>query len=312
MELGKLARCCGGGSCSCKIEAGPKVTVTGIGSSSDPFVIAADVSIQVVDTTVFNLTLSGDGSTVSPWVVTLAYAATAKLNDIPDVNADAPTNGQVLAYNTTTSTWGPVAPTTAATGAVVHDLSLSGDGSAGTPLQVLEAPTRYLSTDAAGLGVTTAGINSLVRKFADSTARAAASPAPVLNSLSSLDNAPGKVDYWNGAAWISLEGAIKADAAANQFLQLSGAYANTAQLTMLVRNFSGVTDSSGNLTVIPSATLSGKAGVLSVGVTVTGAQSYMPVLGAGANYVFVQARRLDDGALLVSQAITGQVTAYVY
>jgi hypothetical protein len=306
-----MARCCGGGSCSCNIEGGLNITVTGIGSLQDPFVIGTDLSFGALDTDSFNVTITGSGTVASPWLVQVDYAATATLNDIPDVDADAPTNGQVLSWNTATSTWQPANPTTAASGSVSHDTSLNGSGSVGSPLAVVPHAARYLATTASGVGITDTGINQMVRRFVDSTARAAASPAPVLNSLSMLDTVPGRVDYWNGSAWVPQEDDVDMDGAGQELLALSGSYAN-GSLLQIVRKFSGVTDTDGMLTIISSALLSGHAGILYANVEVLGVVGYTPILTPGTNYLAITARRLDDGALLTNQAIQGQVVASVY
>jgi hypothetical protein len=307
-----MARCCGN-SCSCKIEAGSRITITGIGSSGDPFVINSDTTLEVVDTSQFNLVLNGAGTTASPWSLQAFYASTATLRSIPDVSAASnPTNGHVLGWDTTLQKWTPRAPTTAASGSVQHDTSLSGDGSGGSPLQIVEATNGYLETVAGGVQITTAGKNQMVRKFANEAARTAASPAPTTNTLSALDTVPGVVDYWTGSQWLPVKGAVSVDAVDAQLLSLSGAYAANLPVTMLVRQFTGVTSPEGILTIIPNALISTRAGVLSVNVTVTGAQPYLPTVIPATTRIDLLARRIDDGAVLAGQSITGQVTAYVY
>src|SRR5262245_24935935 len=129
--------CCQGATCACVIKTGGNSTVTGSGTANDPFVITSTVELNVVDNATFDLTLVGDGSDTAPYVLSVNYAATAKLDHLPDVDAPNPTNGQVLAWNNSLQKWAPAAPTTAASGSVTHDNSLTGDGSAGTPLAVL-------------------------------------------------------------------------------------------------------------------------------------------------------------------------------
>jgi hypothetical protein len=306
-----MARCCGGG-CSCRIEGGSNVVVSGIGSSGNPFVISTDVSLLALDTDVFDVSVTGAGTAASPWVVGVAYKVDAQLTDIPDVSAVAPTNAQVLGWDASIARWTPRNPTTAASGSVVHDTSLTGDGSAGSPLQVVEDPLGLLTTGASGVGLTSAGKNQLVRKFADATARAAASPAPTLNSLSMLDTVPGRTDYWTGSQWLPVEGAVSIDGDGEELLNLSGSYVEGMPTTMLVRKFSGTTGADGQFTIIPPATIASRAGVLAVTVTATGSQAYVPIVSTGTNYVFITARRVDDGAVLASQAISGQYVAYVY
>lgn len=306
-----MARC-GGAGCSCKVSAGPRITVTGIGSASDPFVIEADVNLTVGDSDVIDLSIAGGGTALSPWVLTAGFASTAQLGDIPDVAAVGVTNGQVLGWNSSLNKWTPRAPTTAAAGSVQHDTSMSGDGSAGSPLQIVEDPNGGLTTAASGLGLTSGYKNQLVRQFATDAARNTASPAPVVNSLSSVASRPGQVDYWTGSQWERVKSQFDVDADGQQLLNLSGGYVEGLPVTMVVRNFSGLTASDGTLTVLANTLLTGKAGVLSASVSVTGAQSYMPIVAAGSNYIYITARRLDTGAVLASQNISGQVTAYVY
>lgn len=305
-----MARCCGGGP-SVKIVAGTGVTVEGVGTAGDPFIISFDSNLQVVDTTTINLTLVGDGSPEDPWSLSAALASTMKLADVPDVNAPSPTNGQVLGWDNATQRWTPRAPTTASSGAVLHDSSLTGDGSSGQPLQVVEEPNGFLQTTASGLGLTDAAKRRMVRRFSTSGARAAASPAPDVNSLSILDSNPGQVDYYNGLFWEPLRGMVSIDGNNNQLLALSGAYTGQP-LSMMVRNFSGTTDAAGSLTVLSNASISTRAGVLSAQVMPTGAQAYLPMLTPGTNDISIVARRIDNGAVLGGQVITGQITAYTY
>jgi hypothetical protein len=245
-------------------------------------------------------------------VLTAGFAATAQLGDIPDVNAVGVTNAQVLGWNSSLNKWTPRAPTTAASGSVQHDTSLSGDGSGGSPLQVVEATGGGLTTTAGGLGLDDTTKRTLVRKFATDAARTAASPTPTVNDVSAVTSRPGQVDYWTGSQWLPLKSQFSVDAQSQQLLSLSGSYVDGVAVTMVVRHFSGVTAPDGTLTVLSNTLLTGKAGVLSASVAVTGAQSYMPVMAAGSNYIYITARRLDNGAVLASQNISGQVTAYVY
>jgi hypothetical protein len=307
-----MARCCGGASCACKIEAGAHVSVTGVGSAQDPFVVVADIDLAVLDNSVFNMTLTGTGSSANPWTVSVGFAATAQLNDLPDVSNAAPSNGDVLAYNTGTNLWGPVAPTTIAPGAVSTDTSMDGDGSVGDPLLVVHDPDRFTTTTVDGIGLSDAGVNQTVRHFANSAARALASPAPTLNSLSVLDSAPGQIDYWTGIAWEPYTGGVVQDVV-GELLAMSGSYTAGLPLTMMIRQISDTTDADGVFEVLSIADLTGFAGVLSV--------AFQPVVGATPFHASVEgdtdhingiAYRADDGLPLAAQPVAGVVTAWVY
>lgn len=311
VEVSPIARCCGGG-CSCNIQSGTNIVVSGIGSSGDPFVIATDLVFNVVDTDVINLTLTGAGTAVSPWGLSAEFAATAQLDDLPDVNAPAPTNAQVLGWDSTTQRWTPRAPTTAAAGSVVHDPSLSGDGSAGSPLTVFEDPNGYLTTGAGGLGLTSIGINQMVRKFTTTTTRDAASPAPVLNSLSEVNTNPGVVDYWTGSQWLPIKDEVSFEAAAGTtLLDLSGDYTTGERVQVLVKRFSGSTAADGAFTLL-TATEVAQRSILTCTVTVFGPQAYLPVVQTGENYVYMVARRIDDGSVLAGSTVAGHVIAYLF
>src|SRR5215510_10072197 len=170
-----MARCCGGATCACLIQtSGTQVSITGSGQPGDPYVIHGGVALQVADTSVFDLQLTGNGSTASPWVLSANFASTAKLDDLPDVNAPTPTNGQVLGWDAPSSRWTARPPTTAAAGSVTTDTALVGDGSAGAPLGVNEDPAGYLATRSTGLGLSDPGLNRIVRHYPNTTARASA------------------------------------------------------------------------------------------------------------------------------------------
>lgn len=310
-----MPSCCGSGSsCSCKISAGPGIEVTGSGTAVDPFILSASIAFEVESNLQFTVSLSGTGEVGNPYHLAVTYAPTSKLDDVPDVNASSPANGQVLSWNAATSTWVPANPTTAAAGSVSHDQSLSGDGSVGTPLAVVPYAARFLSLFAAsGIGISDAGINQLVRHFIDSAARDTASPAPVLNTLSMLDSDPGRVTYWDGSVWQPLPPSfdVAYAGATTEFLALSGSYAGTRR-THLVKQFSATTDASGNVDVLDLTDLTGRAGVLSAMFQETGALAFKMVLFANTDRVSGHAYRVSDGTPYASVALTGIVDAWVY
>jgi hypothetical protein len=298
------------------IEAGQHIQIAGTGSPGDPFVVIGDVDLEVTDTSVFNLTLNGAGTLASPWELSVGFAATAALNDLPDVNAPAPANGQVLGWDSATGQWTPRAPTSAASGAVLHDPSLAGDGSAGTPLQVAEDPDRMLATSAGGLGLSDTGMNSVVRRFADDAARDAAAPAPVPNALSILGTSPGQVDYWDGSQWLPAS-QFKMEMAGQEMLALSGSYTGTERVTLMVRNVTETTDTAGVFDVISSADLAGRGGVITAYVQAMSDSLSIPVpfsvmLAPDAGAVRGVAFRLDDGQPAPSTPVRATVTAFLY
>jgi hypothetical protein len=310
-----MPSCCGSGSsCSCKISAGPGIEVTGSGTAVDPFVLSASIGFEVTDTAQFDLTLTGTGESGNPYTLSVAYAATSKLDDVPDVNATSPANGQVLAWDAGTSTWVAANPTTAAAGSVQHNQSLSGDGSAGQPLAVVPYATRYLALFAAnGIGITDVGINQMVRHFTDTVARSAASPAPTLNTLSMLDSSPGLITWWDGTQWAPLAPSFDSTylGSTTEFLALSGPYAGS-RLTHLVKQFSGSTDASGNVDILDNVDLNGRGGVLTCQFQETGALPFKMVVFANTDRVSGHAFNLVNGTPYASQAFTGIVDAWIY
>jgi hypothetical protein len=306
-----MARCCGGGTCSCRIEAGPRIAIVGVGSLQDPFVISADVGFAVADNTTFDVALTGLGTEEDPFTIAVGYASTAKLSHLPDVSDTPPANGQVLGYNTGTQTWGPIAPTTAPTGAVSHDTSLTGDGSAGSPLQVREDPDGFLATNTDGLGLSDEGVNSIVRHFADEAERTAADPAPTLNALSTVESDPGVVSYWTGTQWLPQESGIDVVVSAGEFLALSGGYAG-GPVVMFFKQISDVTDEEGNFAVLTADDLQGYAGVLHVNVQEQGPNGWTALTNHTIDSVTGTAYRADDGLPFASSTVTATVQAWLY
>lgn len=309
-----MARCCGStGTCACKIDAGRHVTVTGTGTSQDPFVVATDTDLDVVDTPQFDLTLSGLGTLESPWLLSVDYAATAALTNLPDVNAPAPTNGHVLTWDSGTERWVSQAGTTASPGVSVTGTSIEGDGSVGDPLEVTPDPDRYLTVTVDGLGLTDEGINRLVRVFADLAARTAADPAPAVGTISMLEDEPGRLDYWDGAAWVEISNGIGLQVISEAFHELSGPY-NGGPVVWYTARIATTTSGSGEFTVIPVLNLAGRAGVLVVTVQPSGntGAGWTCTVHPATTYIRAFAFSLVDGSPYAGQAITAMVTALLY
>jgi len=305
-----MARCCGGSN-GVLIQAADHITIVGTGSAQDPYVIAGDVDLEVSDNTTFNLTLGGAGTAASPWTLSVGFASTAKLDDLPDVNAPAPTNAQVLGWDSATSKWTARAPTTAASGSVVHDTSLTGDGSGGTPLAVAEDPAGFLDTGASGIKLTDEGKQSLVRRYGNDAARSADPLAPDLNSVTMLDDNPGQMDYWNGVDWFPVTNGVNRDFG-TEMLALSGSYVTDSPITIITRLVTTVTGADGSFDVLTSTDLAGAAGVLTCHFQETGAVPYKAMIFGLIDHIGAVAYRLDDGTAYASQSITGVVTAYIY
>jgi len=307
-----MPSCCGGTSCACKIEAGGSIVITGTGSPNDPFVVTADLNLAVIDNETFDLTLTGNGTVASPWGLEVDYAATARLTDLPDVAATAPAPGQVLGWNSVIGQWMPQDPTTAPTGAVTHGPSLQGDGSSAAPLAVVGNGARFITTDANGVGLTDPGVNRMVRRFVNDADRTAvASPLPDLNTLSMLDSSPGRVDYWNGTAWAPVKPDYDSVLVGGEFLRLSGPW-TTQRRTYLIKQVAATSDAGGQITLLSSGDLTGKAGIISLWFQETGPLAVKCVPLAVGAIVKANCYHLTDGALWPGQNIVGTVTAWLY
>ena len=160
-------------------------------------------------------------------------------------------------------------------------------------------------------------MNATVRKFADATARAAASPPPTANTLSLLASNPGQVDYWTGTAWAPA-GVFLLSMAGNELYQQSGPYTGGQRVTYMVRKVTTITDDIGLFDVIPAVDLAGKAGVISATVQVIAADvgslvtPYSVIVVPSGGAIKGATYRLDDGQPLALSPVSVTVTALVY
>lgn len=306
-----MPRCCSGASCACAIQAGPHIQIAGTGSAQDPFVLAADVSVEVLSTTDFDLAMTGTGTEADPWILQVSYAPTSILDHIPDVNAPTPSNGDVLGFDTTTHKWTNRAPTTAASGSVLHDTSLAGDGSSGSHLAVVEDPAGYLETTAAGIAIDDDGQNQMVLHYASDLVRSVATITPQINSLSMLDDTPGVTWYWTGTQWLPVTNGINRDFGTLEFLAMSGDY-DGGVTTLMVRQIATTTNADGTFDVLSSIDLTGAAGVLSCVFQEAGVVPFKALINGNLDSIQGTAYRIDDGTALGSQAISGVAVAYIY
>jgi hypothetical protein len=297
------------------LEAGQNVKITGMGSSQDPFVVEADVALEVSDNETFDIGLGGNGTREFPWLLEVDFADTASINDLPDVEVEEPeerNNGDVLGWNATTQRYEMQPPTTAAAGSVLTDGSLDGDGSAGDPLQVRENSARYITTGVDGVGLSDAGMQRLVRRFTDAAARDAMTPAPEPNSLSILDSRPGVIEYWDGTDWLPVESEVGTQIGGSELLALSGEY-DGGRVIQYVEQISLTTAPDGTFDVLPTSALLPFAGVLSVSVQPMGNGIPWSCMAIPTiDRIVGKAVRLDTGAVLAGQVITASVTALLY
>lgn len=151
-----MARCgCSGNTCSCVVTGSGGISVTGTGTTSNPFIVSGGGVLQVSDTATVDLTLSGSGSGASPYQ--LSAAAVVSLDELTDVVATGGSTGYVLAKQGD-GTFALNPPSTASPGAINVTGGIEGDGSAGSPLSIKLAPNSGLVEDSSGLKVSgTAG-----------------------------------------------------------------------------------------------------------------------------------------------------------
>lgn len=308
--------CCGGRSCTCKIEVGTGLGITGSGSVDDPYQITSDVggiNLDGDDNTRFNVVVTPG----APTLIGVDYAATAKLDDIPDVQAPTPTAGQVLAWNGTR--WTAQTPGSAPPGSVNTDETLSGDGSAGDPLGVVTAEDRGLTTAPTGadqgVGIRDSYINQFVRKFNNQADRAAASPsAEIVNTFTALGTNPGQLDYWDGTQWQRAGSSSLQLWGTEVMLELSGPYTG-GPLTHVLAKVDDDVNADGEFTVIGTSQLAGFSGVMIARFQATNQHPpFYPVAFGDTNRIRVTAYVLgsDNVTLPNGTNVHGFVEAWLY
>ena len=303
--------CCGGNTCACQIIGEGGVTIEGSGQPSDPFIINADTYHTDSNNGQFVVDATGTGTSANPYAMEVNYAPTARLDDIPNVDTPTPQNGQVLTWDSTTQTWKASPPAVAPVGAVVHDLSLTGDGSAGAPLGVVPHQARYIGVTNSGVGLNDQGLASVVHHFANDAARFASIPFPVTNMLSMLETDPGIVFYWDGTNWVrppNQTGWVATEA----LLELSGAYATGLPVTIMVVQVDTTTDSNGVFDVLGLVDLAGRSGVLTVSLQETGDVAWKAMIFDNVDRISGTAYRLTDGSIMAGTPVTATVQAITY
>lgn len=141
---------CAGTTCSCKVIGEGAVTVTGAGSSGNPYRIAVALALHAFDSPTINLSLLGDGSSSNPY--SLTAEATLNFGDLLDVDTAVTTVGYVPARQGD-GTFAMVPPSTAAAGTISVGPSIEGDGSSGDILDVRLAANSGLLIESGGLRV---------------------------------------------------------------------------------------------------------------------------------------------------------------
>lgn len=147
-----MPRCdCAGSGCSCLIQAGPGIEITGGGSSTNPYRVTAtatlDGALVVIDTPTVNLTVNGSGVPADPFVLTAD--ATVSVSELTDVNTTGLAVGDVLVWSGTG--WVVQPPPVIPAGAVTTGGGVLGQGTPTNPVRAAVSGT-WGSGPLAGLG----------------------------------------------------------------------------------------------------------------------------------------------------------------
>lgn len=197
-----MARCsCGGGTCSCIIEAGQGVAVSGSGSTAAPYVIDATGdftgSIIPVPTDTVLMSITGSGTDTDPILISArATVAMTELDDVQD--ATPPQEGEVPVW--TNDHWEFKTPASAPPGAVNRGAGIIGDGSAGNPL-LAAISGNWNSGDMAGFGADTTQGQSV---YTDVAGQLRTRPIPIVRHAEDPIQSYGtnwKVQPSGGSFW---------------------------------------------------------------------------------------------------------------
>lgn len=147
-----MARCgCASGSCSCLITGSQGVTVSGVGSQDNPYVITG-ASFATSDSPTVSLSLTGTGTILDPYRIVANAHLT--LDQLTDVDAPAPVAGYLLTYVTSpVPSWIAAVPQSGIPGAVLHDSTMLGDGTPSLALGVRLDPLGNIINGPSGLKV---------------------------------------------------------------------------------------------------------------------------------------------------------------
>ncbi|GGQ50213.1 hypothetical protein GCM10010250_22270 [Streptomyces althioticus] len=177
-----MANCCGAARCTCRVTAGPGITVEGNGSAGAPYVISGEnalTAVEAVDTPTVDTTVTGTGAADDPYVV----SASVILDLAPPGGGDnlvqagpgglyvecADVRGCLVAG--TGIAYDPGTGEISATGGAAEPLvtedstciALTGDGTAGAPLTASPilnpAPGNALTCGPDGLLVTPGAVS---------------------------------------------------------------------------------------------------------------------------------------------------------
>lgn len=210
-----MARCgCSGTGCSCLVIGTGGITVTGTGTTADPYRIgggsgAISQALKVQSTPSLALRMIGEGTTTDPFILT--GTAQASLSTLADVRDSAPEPGDVPVWVASPSGhWEFQPPPTTDPGAISVSPGLVGDGSGAAPLALNVSGTwgegllnlPVADTEGGPLYVDSDGV---VRTSPVGLARKGSSTAMPTNlaGLVVFQQDTGALVYGDGTAWRS-------------------------------------------------------------------------------------------------------------